>query len=117
MDSDEKVSFDWDPDKDRLNQKKHGVSFDSAQHAALDPDWIILEDISHNTNKEKRYYCLGKFSGGILTVRFTYRGKIIWIIRAGYCWTGKQIYKKQNCIWRWTNGRSKSNWRFSTFPW
>ena len=62
--------FDWDANKDRLNQEKHGVSFALAQLAFLDPDRVILEDLEHGV-EEKRYYCLGRGSGGIMTVRFT----------------------------------------------
>ena len=31
-------SFEWDPEKDLLNQAKHGVSFAEAQLAFADPD-------------------------------------------------------------------------------
>ena len=66
--------FEWDSTKDSLNQKKHGVSFALAQTAFLDRKRIILEDVEHSID-EKRYYCLGKVSGGVMTVRFTYRKK------------------------------------------
>jgi uncharacterized protein len=49
--------FQWDDDKDRLNQKKHNVSFSMAQLAFLDEDRVILEDLDHGEH-EKRYYCL-----------------------------------------------------------
>lgn len=64
------ADFEWDSEKDRLNQKKHGVSFASAQLAFLDHQRVIFEDLERSAD-EKRYYCLGRFSGGILTVRFT----------------------------------------------
>ena len=70
-----KFSFDWDDNKDKLNQKKHGISFSEAQYAFRDPNRIILEDLSHS-NAEKRYYCIGKVDEGIITVRFTYRIKL-----------------------------------------
>ncbi|MFH0926126.1 MAG: BrnT family toxin [bacterium] len=78
-----KTSFEWDPNKDRINQEKHGVPFMVAQLAFLDPDRIIANDLKHST-KEKRHYCIGKINNGILTVRFTYRKKTIRIIGAGY---------------------------------
>jgi uncharacterized DUF497 family protein len=31
------VEFEWDPEKDRLNQEKHGVSFREASTAFSDP--------------------------------------------------------------------------------
>ena len=66
--------FEWDSSKDKLNQKKYGVSFALAQLAFLDHNRVILEDLEHGDD-EKRYYCLGKVAGGIMTVRFTYRKK------------------------------------------
>jgi uncharacterized DUF497 family protein len=89
--------FEWEEAKDRLNQKKHGVSFALAQLAFLDHDRVILEDLEHSAD-EKRYYCLGKVADGILTVRFTYRSHRIRIIGAGYWRKGKRIYEKENKI-------------------
>ena len=89
--------FEWDETKDRLNQKKHGVSFALAQLAFLDRDRVILEDLEHSA-VEKRYYCVGKVSDGILTVRFTYRTHRIRIIGAGYWRKGKRIYERENKI-------------------
>ena len=88
--------FEWDSVKDKLNQKKHGVSFALAQLAFLDHNRVILEDLGHSDD-EKRYYCLGRVAGGIMTVRFTYRKKIR-IIGAGYWRKGKKIYEKENKI-------------------
>jgi uncharacterized DUF497 family protein len=91
--------FEWDDAKDILNQKKHGVSFALAQFAFLDKNRIILEDLDHS-EIEKRYYCLGRIAGGIMTVRFTYREGKIRIIGAGYWRKGKMIYERENKIHR-----------------
>ena len=90
-----KSHFQWDEDKDKLNEKKHGVSFSLAQLSFLDPCRVILEDVSHS-HKERRFYCVGRVTEGILTVRFTYREKQIRIIGAGYWRKGKRIYEEQN---------------------
>lgn len=90
-----KTHFEWDAEKDRDNQKKHGVAFSLAQHAFLDPHRILIEDIEHNT-EENRYYCIGRIGEDILTVRFTYRGNVIRIYGAGYWRKGKKIYEEQN---------------------
>lgn len=87
--------FEWDSAKDKLNQRKHGVSFALAQLAFLDRKRVILEDLEHS-DEEKRYYCLGRVAGGVLTVRFTYRKCKIRIIGAGYWRKGKMIYEKEN---------------------
>jgi hypothetical protein len=89
--------FDWDANKDKLNQEKHGVSFALAQLAFLDPNRVILEDLEHSA-EEKRYYCLGSVSYGIMTVRFTYRKNKIRIFGAGYWRKGKRIYERENQI-------------------
>jgi hypothetical protein len=90
-------SFEWDPEKDLLNQAKHGVSFSEAQSAFADRDRVIAEDLSHS-HSEKRYYCFGKVGDGILTVRFTCRRGLIRIIGTGYWRRGKQIYERENQI-------------------
>ncbi len=93
-----KVHFEWDSRKDKLNRKKHNVSFPLAQRAFLDPDRIIARDLKHS-KKEHRYYCIGRVGEGILTVRFTYRSNFIRIIGAGYWRKGKVIYEKKNKIY------------------
>ena len=90
-------SFEWDPEKDLVNQAKHDVSFAEAQVAFADPDRVIAEGPSHS-HSEKRYYCFGKAGDGILTVRFTYRQGLIRIFGAGYWRKGKQIYERENQI-------------------
>ena len=92
-------TFEWDADKDIINQEKHGVPFSLAQHAFLDDKRIILEDLEHGES-EKRYFCLGYVANGVLTVRFTYRNKKIRIIGAGYWRKGKKLYEKENSIHR-----------------
>ena len=91
-------SFEWDPEKDLANQRKHEVSFHEAQFAFLDPARVLARDLSHSTRRETRYYCFGRVDDGILTVRFTYRGETIRIIGAGYWRKGKRIYATENKI-------------------
>jgi len=94
----EKVLFEWDEERNRENQEKHNVSFSLAQRAFLDPQRVIVEDISHST-REDRFYCIGRVNDGILTVRFTYRQNIIRIYGAGYWRKGRKIYEEQNKIY------------------
>ena len=88
-------SFEWDPIKARVNRAKHGVPFSLAQHAFLDPRRVIAEDLSHST-ADPRYFCFDEVGGGIMTVRFTWRGGRIRIFGAGYWRKGKTIYEQQN---------------------
>jgi len=92
-------SFEWNEAKDLSNRRKHGVAFSEAQHAFLDENRIIAEDLSHSSN-EQRFYCFGlnEDGSGILTVRFTYRSGRIRIFGAGYWRKGKKIYEQNNSI-------------------
>ncbi len=92
-----KTTFEWDDEKNKENEAKHGISFLIAQQAFLDPHRVIAEDVTHST-EEDRYYCMGRVGGSILTVRFTYRGTVIRIYGAGYWRKGRTIYEKQNKI-------------------
>jgi uncharacterized DUF497 family protein len=102
-----KARFQWDPRKDRKNQQKHGVSFTQAQRAFADRRRVIAQDLSHSST-EKRYYCFGSVGEGILTVRFTYRGKVIRIFGAGYWRKGKRVYERENQVHRRTPRKAKS---------
>lgn len=93
----EKTRFEWDGNKDAINQQKHGVCFADAQYAFADPGRVIVTDEEHS-GAEERWYCVGRLGGGILTVRFTYRGGVIRIFGAGYWRKGKRIYEEQNQI-------------------
>ena len=93
-----RITFEWGPHKDFINREKHGFPFQVGQYAFADTSRVILEDVTHSTGGEKRYYCLGKVGDGVLTVRFTYREDRIRILGAGYWGKGKQIYEKQNQI-------------------
>lgn len=95
----DRTRFEWDPDKNAENQKKHGVSFERAQYAFADPRRVIAKDLTHSRS-EDRFYCFGEVDGGILTVRFVYRASIIRIIGAGYWRKGKAIYEHENQIHR-----------------
>jgi uncharacterized DUF497 family protein len=87
--------FEWNLEKEQVNIQQHGVSFTAASAAFLDEYRIIAEDIKHS-DEEKRYYCFGRVSLEILTVRFTIRKKRIRIIGAGYWRKGKKIYEQEN---------------------
>jgi len=92
-----KESFDWDLEKDRANQEKHGLSFAQAQYAFADPNRVIAKDITHSDD-EDLFYCFGQVGEGIATVRFTYRDDVIRIFGAGYWRKGKRIYEHENQI-------------------
>ena len=87
--------FEWDAAKDRGNQAKHGIGFEFAQQAFLDPSRVVAEDLAHGGD-EQRYFCFGRVEGTVMTVRFTWRNQKIRIFGAGYWRKGKAIYEKAN---------------------
>ena len=91
------ATFEWDPEKDRENQLRHGVSFEIAQYAFADPRRVIAHDLTHS-QREDRFFCFGRVGAGILTVRFTYRQAVIRIFGAGYWRKGKKLYEQENHI-------------------
>jgi uncharacterized DUF497 family protein len=91
------MTFDWDENKEQENLKKHGVSFEVACCAFLDPLKIVLEDEKHSMDEE-RYFAIGEVDGRVLTVRFTVRGSSIRIFGAGYWRKGKAIYEQETAL-------------------
>lgn len=88
-------SFEWDENKNRENQTKHGVSFEEAQYVFADPQIMVLEDALHSNQGETRYFCVGRVKSGVLTVRFTYRANRIRIFGAGYWRKYRTLYLEQ----------------------
>ena len=87
------MRFEWDEDKNRENLNKHQISLQEAQKPFLDSHRIILKDERHS-QVEDRYFCIGKISERIATVRFTMRGEKIRILGAGYWREGKKLYEQ-----------------------
>ena len=88
------TSFEWDEQKNRSNQSKHGVSFDEAQYAFADPKRVIAQDKAHG-GSEERFYCFGRVGEGVMTVRFTHRAGRIRILGAGWWRKGRRIHKRR----------------------
>lgn len=89
------MTFEWDENKNVINQGKHGVGFEEAQDAFFDEKRVILFDEKHS-DTEKRYFCIGQAKRGILTVRFTMRHGNIRIFGAGYWREGRRIYESRD---------------------
>ena len=68
------MTFEWDENKDRLNQKNHdGISFEYAARVFLDSKRIEMLDENHSDESEKRYNVIGCVER-ILFVVYTERG-------------------------------------------
>jgi uncharacterized DUF497 family protein len=88
-----KYLFEWDAEKDEINQQRYGVAFIDAQEAFYDENRIIAQGEQHSESEE-RLFCIGKTPKGILTVRFTMRGQNIRIIGAGNWRKWRKFYEK-----------------------
>lgn len=69
------MEFEWDPEKDRLNQEKHGVSFTEASTVFGDPLARTVPDPRYSIG-EFRYLTTGYSSDNrLLIVAHTDRGQ------------------------------------------
>ena len=59
--------FEWDSEKARANEVKHGVSFEEAASVFLDPNAIGVFDVDHSQS-EDRWLTLGISSLGRVLV-------------------------------------------------
>ena len=78
------LSFEWDEDKNRINQKKHKVSFEEAKTVFYDERALVIDDPEHS-QEEERFIILGMSArANLLIVCHCYRSSdsIIRIISA-----------------------------------
>ena len=78
------LRFEWDENKNRLNRKRHGVSFPEAQTVFLDDNALLIDDPDHSVD-EVRFLLLGLSSSlRLLVVCHCVReaGNVIRIISA-----------------------------------
>ena len=50
--------YEWDPEKDKENEGKHGLSFEEAAEVFLDPLALTFDDPDHS-NDESRFITIG----------------------------------------------------------
>jgi uncharacterized DUF497 family protein len=76
------ISFEWDDDKARLNEAKHGLTFEEAATAFGDPLSITVHDPDHSA-AEARFVLVGMTSSGkLVVVVHTERGGMLRLISA-----------------------------------
>lgn len=78
------IKFEWDENKNRTNQNKHGISFTEAQTVFYDDEALIIDDPEHS-EEEERFIILGLSSkANLLVVCHCYRASetVIRIISA-----------------------------------
>lgn len=72
--------FEWDEQKNSINKKKHGISFETAMHVFNDPLRLDFFDEIHSV-EEDRFITIGKVED-ILFVVYTLRQDATRIISA-----------------------------------
>lgn len=89
------LRFEWDEEKDLMNRKKHGISFETASYVFQDEYYIEMYDFEHSI-EEDRYIAIGMV-GDLLFVVFTERGEAIRLISARVATESeRRLYYDQN---------------------
>lgn len=92
------MQYEWDEDKEIVNIRKHGISFDTAKTVWSDPNALEFYDDEHS-DTEERFIIVGKTpSGKTLFVIFCEKleGEVIRIISARRATSSeKEQYERQ----------------------
>jgi hypothetical protein len=92
----------WDPGKNRINQKRHSLSFETAQLVFDDPFAVTAEN-GIDDHGEMRYQTLGLVGGLLIFVAHVQRvidgEETSWIISA------RKAVKNEDEIYRATRGK------------
>ena len=65
------VEFEWDDDKDRSNQLRHGLSFlEASELFASSDDYLAIFDEEHSED-EDRFIAIGPIARGVILVVHT----------------------------------------------
>lgn len=92
----ETINFEWDENKNEINKKKHGLSFETAQEVFYDDFAVVFDDPDHSIGEE-RFLIIGMTeSSGICIVSHCYRDSdsVIRIISA------REATKKEKKIYQ-----------------
>jgi uncharacterized DUF497 family protein len=66
-------TLEWDPDKARANEDKHGIAFEQAALAFRDPLALSIYDEEHSSTDEDRWVTLGQSETDLFVVVHTFR--------------------------------------------
>ena len=61
------MKFEWDPNKEKINVQKHGITFEQASYVFADPYALSKFDENHS-GEEDRWLLLGKSLNEVLLV-------------------------------------------------
>ena len=66
-----RVRVEWDPEKDRANRIKHGLSFDEVRGLFEgNADYLVIYDEEHSDD-EDRFLAIGPIAKGVVIVAHT----------------------------------------------
>ena len=60
------IWFEWNAMKSRINQRKHGISFEEAVNVFEDPDALFEQDRTDDETGELRWQAIGLVEGVVL---------------------------------------------------
>lgn len=85
------MHFEWDPQKERANARKHGVSFAQARRLLeSNANYLELFDEGHSVD-EDRFIAIGPIDEGLILVVWTERMKdVVRIISARWATSGER---------------------------
>ena len=96
------IEFTWDPAKNLVNQRKHGISFEEAQTVFWD-DYALIEFDSEHSDNEERVRILGRsLKGNILIVVYCMRYESFIRIISSRMATSRERkeYERRVVIWQ-----------------
>jgi len=73
--------FEWDENKNKSNQEKHGIDFNDAKDVFKDDNSKVSPDLRKDYG-ENRWKIIGKIYGSIISVIYTMPDKSVRIISA-----------------------------------
>jgi uncharacterized DUF497 family protein len=68
------MRFDWDPDKDRENRRKHGFAMATGRMVFQDPNRLL--ELDDRTYGEERWIAIGMAGPRVVSVVFSDRGDV-----------------------------------------
>ena len=74
------MNFEWDPAKNRINLKKHGIDFQDAQ--TIWNGWLVTFQSTQSEHGEIRYLAIGLYQEREIAVVYTHRKDRIRLISA-----------------------------------
>lgn len=89
--------FEWDDKKAKINDHKHGVSFDEAQTVFTDDFSILIPDLEYSGDEDRLVIMGISHKRRLLVVIFTERGDNIRLISARKATSAEQKkYEEEN---------------------